>query len=260
MYRWNPDNQLRFDLAYVKFQYDTPEENTDDRDEQRFIMNLTYFHRFSPYLHMEWDVYTYLYHQIYLFNPQSQNNNWNRVFKLNPRVHYRNGRLTNKISSTVLANYTVYDFENRLTNKSSFIYRRFSLSDSLMIPVYKRFGLVLLGRFELEEQGSFFKEAFSQQVVQSLQSYLLNIQLVNERVLNMRVALGYSRYMEKRWRHIPRKQLNREIINSGPFLNVSYNNSPGLVLNGYVTLSTLDDSNIRKTRVSTGQLRLYYNF
>jgi hypothetical protein len=260
MYNWNTKNSLRFNLAYIKFQHDTPEDNTDDRDEQRFIVNMLYRHRFSQFMTMEWLVYTYLYHQIYIYNPQSQNNNWNRILKIQPRLHYRNGKISNKLSSSVLANYTVYDFEEQLVNKTSFIFRKYVISDSLQIPVYKKFGLVIMGRMELEDKGNFLKDRFEQIIVQSYQSHLLNIHLLNESILNMRISVGYSNFMRREWRHIPNKRMSRKIINEGPFVNLSYDKSSNLKLICNITLNTLDDSNTKITKFSTGYLKLYYNF
>jgi len=260
LYNWNDNNTIKFNIAYIKFQHDTPEDNTDDRDEQRFILNLNYFRKINPYLSMEWLVYTYLDHQIYLFNPQSQNNKWNRIVKIQPRIHYRNGKLINKLSTSVLANYTVYDFEEQLENKTSFIFRKYMLSDSLQIPLYRRIHLVLLGRMELEDKGNFIKNKFEQILVQSYRSYLLNIYLLNESFLNMRVSLGYSNYLRRDWRHIPTKRMARKIINEGPFVNIAYDSSANLKLICNVTLNSRDDSNMRKSRSSTGYLKLYYNF
>lgn len=259
-YLHHPGNRLQMNFTYVKKQYDTPEGNTDDRDEQRFILNMNYFYRFSHYLDMEWMLYTYMNHLIYISAPQSQNNKWNRIIKLQPAITYRNGRLSNKLKTSVLANYSVYDFDEKLTRKTSFIIRKYSISDSLLIPVYKRFSLVLLGRLELEDKGNFFKARFEQKVVQSYQSQLINIHLVNERIFNTRLSVGYSYFVRRDWRHIPDKKLSREITNSGPFINIIYANIPDLRLSTYLALSVLDDSRLKKTSDSKGYLKLYYNF
>jgi hypothetical protein len=221
---------------------------------------MDYFYRFSSLLSMNWMFYADLNHMIYLYNPQSQNNKWDRRFKLKPSVSYRNGGFSNKLSTSVLANYSVYDFDEQLPLKTSFIIRRYSLSDSLMIPVYKRFSFVLLGRIELEDKGNFFEKEFEQKVVQSYRSHLLNIHIMNKSILNMRISAGYSTFVRRNWRHLPVKRLSRRISNNGPFINIAYRTTPNLLLSAYVAFSTFDDSNLKKTRDSKGHLKLYYNF
>ncbi|MBD3224907.1 MAG: hypothetical protein GF313_09265 [Caldithrix sp.] len=258
-YRFNNRQSIHFDIDYIKLQYDTPDdENFDDRDEQRFILNLDYHHRFSPYLKMEWFTYAYLFHQIYIFKERSNNNNWNQVFKLNPRIHYEYKRLKNTLSTEILANYTIYDFENGQQVKS-FVFRKYTLSDSIRYRAFGRVFLGLFGRIELEDKGSFFKEDFAQQIVQSYRSYFLNGFIENRYFLKFKVRLGYTRYMRKEWRHLPQKQKYREVINHGPYLNISYDAPGRMVFSAHSSLNLLEDSRGPSSRYGTGYLRLYYN-
>ena len=137
-YKITEDQYIDVNLAYVKLQYDTPDKtyNNDDRDEQRFVFNIKYKYRFSPVLNMDILAYSYLFHQIYIFSEQSINNSWNRIFKLNPQVNYITDRIRNRLSTEVLANYTVYDFEHLITNTRSFVFRKYSFSDSISVRLF----------------------------------------------------------------------------------------------------------------------------
>ncbi len=261
-YKIDQNNHFSIDFDYVKLQYDTPDSvnNNDDRDEQRFVVHLNYTHRFSPLLEMRWQAYTYLYHQIYIFREQSANNNWNRVFRLNPQVIYKYNNTTNTLSTSVQANYTVYDFDPKSEQIRSYIFRKYTISDSLITPFYKKLNIGIHSRLELEEKGSFFKDEFAQNKIQSHRSQFLNIFLYHEKIFQMRVTAGYSLYARQEWRHVPVKKKVRDIVNQGPYLTLLYHHSERLDFSAYAALSTLDDSQSSKTSYSTGQIKLYYNF
>lgn len=260
-YRFNPRHRLDFNLSYVKLEYDTPDSiyNNDDRDEQRFVFNLNYFYRLNPLLTMEWKAYTYLFHQIYIFKEQSQNNNWNRVIKLNPRITYKYGRVSNRLSTQVLANYTVYDFDHLFTQPKSYIFRKYSLADSLTLRLFGANYLGLQERLELEDKGSFYKDDFSQQVLQSYQSEFLNVHFSNRHFFYFNVSAGYNFYRRREWRYLPVKRLNRTVSNQGPYLSVSYNHPQRLVFSGYLAYAYLDDSMLStRSNYYLGHIRLHF--
>lgn len=259
-YRFSENRRLNFNLAYIKVEYDTPDSvyNNDDRDEQRFVFNLNYFQRFSPLLTMEWKAYTYLFHQIYIYKEQSQNNNWNRVYKLNPRLTYNYGRVSNRLSTQVLANYTVYDFDYLYAQPKSYIFRKYSLADSLTLRIAGANYLGLQGRLELEDKGSFYKEDFAQQVLQSYQTEFLNVLFSNRRFLYFNLTAGMTFYRRRDWRYLPVKRLNRLVTNQGPYLTLSYNSPQRLLFSAYIAYAQLDDSLNGKSNYFSGHIRLQY--
>lgn len=260
-YLFNAQRWLQLEMAYVKLQYDTPDSivNNDDRDEQRYVFNLNYFQKFSPVFSMSWEAYAYFFHQIYIFKEQSMNNSWNRVYKLNPRVNYEYGRLSNTLSTQVLANYTVYDFEDTLAQTRSFVFRKYTFSDSLILRLFAENYAGIFTRLELEDKGSFFEKEYAQQVLQSYRSQFYNFFVFNDYFFYFHVKVGYTVYNRREWRHIPLKKLSREITNQGPYLTLSYRRSQRLTFSAYAALSTLTDSKAGRAHYATGYLRLYYN-
>jgi len=251
--------RLDFNFAYAKLEYDTPDSSFDDRDEQRFVFTAGYSHRFSPLLLMEWNAYTYLFHQMYIFQEQSSNNSWNRVFKLNPRLKYNYGPVANTLSTQVLANYTVFDFDHLFPQPRSFIFRKYTLSDSLDLHIFKENYFGFHGRLELEDKGSFYKRENSQQVLQSYTSEFLNIFLVNKRIFYLNVSSGYTYYRRREWRWLPKKDLTRNISNSGPFLKILYNNPQRLYFSAYIAYLYLKDSAAVDSKYFTGHIRMNYS-
>ncbi len=260
-YRLDQHKSLNLSLDFVKLQYDTPDENNlDDRDEQRFIINLGYRHRFSPYLTLNWLTYVYLLHQVYIYEQRSINNHWNRVFKLNPNLVYQYKRLRNTLSTEVLANYTVYDFEEQTADTRSFVFRKYSFADSLRYRIIGQIHIGIFTRYELEDKGSFFKSDFAQQVVQSYRSRFINLFLENRYFFRFYVRVGYTRYKRKEWRHIPQRRHYRTITNEGPYVRLQYHSSNRIMFTAHASLSDLEDTRGPKTHYATGYLRMNYFF
>ncbi|MEJ2053736.1 MAG: hypothetical protein P8X42_07425 [Calditrichaceae bacterium] len=261
VYRINENQAINMDLAYSKLQYDTPDEqNTEDRDEQRFVAEIGYDHTISEYLNLQCTLYTYFYHKIYLSSEQSQNNNWNKIYKLNPKLKYQYGRIRNKLDTQVLANYSIYDFEAYFTKTRSFIFRKYTLADSLVYQLYGSVNLGVFTRIELEDKGNYFKNNGTQQLVQSYQSDFFNLFIENTSIFNFNVRIGYTFYKRIEWRHIPEKMKNRTINNTGPFISARYGISKKIIFSIYASYSKLDDSAVHPTNYSTGSLKLNYLF
>ncbi|HES58965.1 MAG TPA: hypothetical protein ENO18_00920 [Caldithrix sp.] len=259
-YRIDARKKIEFDMTYSKFQYDTPEKNTEDRDEQRFIIDLGYDQILSEYLSMKWTLYTYFFHKIYLSSEQSQNNNWNRIIALNPKINYQYGRIRNRFDTEILANYTVYDFEELFTKTRSYVFRKYSLSDSLIYQIYGKINGGFYTRIELEDKGHFFQTQWQQQIVQSYHSDFYNIFIENENFIGFNFRFGYTYYDRIEWRHLPKKQRNRIIINKGPYISIRFHITNRIYFAVYASLSNLDDSAIGATNYSSGKLRLDYFF
>jgi hypothetical protein len=259
-FRLAENKNLDLDFSYVKLQYDTPDSivNNDDRDEQRFVFNIDYRQQLSSLLSMQWQSYAYFFHQIYIFREQSLNNSWNRIYKLNPRIVYQSEFLTNVLSTQVLANYTVYDFEDTLSQTRSYVFRKYTFSDSLTGRVFAQNYAGIFYRLELEDKGSFYQEEFAQQLIQTYRSYFYNFFLYNDHFLFVNIRLGYTIYNRKEWRHLPEKKLNRKITNRGPYINLSYNQTRRLMLSANASLLTLCDSKSKTTHYMTGYIRLNY--
>ncbi len=261
-YRINAKQSISLNSAYVKLQYDTPDSivNNDDRDELGFVSTLRYQWHISPVLTLSFVGYVYLYHQIYIYKERSMNNNWNRIYKLNPRIYYRWGAISNRLSTEVLANYTIYDFDYLTPDPRSFVFRKYTFSDSLLIRYLTHQFVGTYYRLELEDKGSFFEKEFAQQVLQSYDSRFFTVFLRNDHFLFLRADIGYTYYRRKEWRHVPVKKLNRTLTNQGPYLELSYNILPKILFSANTSFLTLADSRQPRRHYITGKLKLSYFF
>ena len=131
----------------------------------RFITNIVYWRTISPYFSAGLHANLYLYHQIYIDGSKSANNNWNRIFLLAGSFRHRlPNLLEHRNRLKILANYTVYDFEEKLTEIRSYIHRKLIYSDTLDIRLSKGMNFVTVYQLEKEDNGTFFKNLFAQQI------------------------------------------------------------------------------------------------
>lgn len=140
--RISTSDTIRFSGSASILRYDTPHpENVDDRDELWYSLNLTMLHRLNPYVHLKVAADVNLAHLVYLFAERSGSNAWNRVIRLAPTVQYVPSRAFSTANTfEVLANYTVYDFENSpFVQVTSFSFRQFALVDSTRWKFSRRF-------------------------------------------------------------------------------------------------------------------------
>jgi len=258
------DEKNRFNMQFnlVKFQYDTPDSitNNDDRDEVRFIGLLRYSRQFSPLLQAELEGYANLFHKIYIYKEQSANNNWNRIYRLSARIQYRNDRWHNILNTEVLANYTVYDFEEMFTVPRSFIFRRYFLSDSIQAPLLPKLDLGIYTQIELEDRGTFFEKQFSQQLVESSKSFYYDLFLRVKNILLFEVEIGINLFQREGWKYIPVKIKDREIRRSSPYLRVVYPLGRKVKFYSSISKNFLSDKGREQREYTTGSINLIYSF
>jgi hypothetical protein len=144
--------------------YDTPHAlNVEDRDEQMFTLGIGTAHSLGRYLDLGVNMSGSSSHTVYLFAERSANNYVNRILRLGPRVVYRPFERCSSINTfEVLANYTVYDFEEQAASVRSFSYRQFSWVDSTIVPITSRVSLDFHIYLRLYERGQLRWDEFTE--------------------------------------------------------------------------------------------------
>jgi hypothetical protein len=159
--------------------YDTPSnQNVEDRDELLVAVTLATSHRISPSLTLSLVLDGTQSHTVYLLKERSANNSINRVLRLSPRTTFRPVPwITSMNAFEVLANYTVYDFEQQLASVKSFSYRQFGCIDSTSIDLTHRLGIDFYAYWRVYERGqlkwSEFRERTENSAVE--QTYALQL-------------------------------------------------------------------------------------
>jgi hypothetical protein len=182
----SPSDTFAFSGAVSILRYDTPNENYDDRDEQLIALSLSSMHRLGSVLWVGFGAEVTLSHVVYLFGKTSTlggfspsaNNYRNRIFRLSSRSLYRPVRqVTSYNTFEVLANYTVYDFEQLVTSVQSYAYRQFGWMDSSSVELTHRVGLDFFGYLKLYENGQLKWAEFSERTENSFVDRTLSSQL-----------------------------------------------------------------------------------
>jgi len=114
--------------------YDTPSAlNYDDRDELSALATVSYARRLSPIVSVGVSLSGQNVHIVFLRAQRSAQNNINRVLRLSPTVYINGAVVTMQPQCEVLANYTVYDFEETAGATRSYSFRQMSYRDSVRV-------------------------------------------------------------------------------------------------------------------------------
>ncbi len=152
--RWRitPRDTLTAEASSWLLRYDTPSElNFDDRDELTTLVTLQYGRRVSDILSAGFTLSGQSVHLVFLRAQRSALNNINRVVRLAPYVKIEGRTVQMQPVCEVLANFTVYDFEEQGSSVRSFSFRQISLRDSIVIRLGGTLSLeshILLRYFE----------------------------------------------------------------------------------------------------------------
>lgn len=149
--------------------YDTPsDENFEDRDELLIAASIATTHRITRHLDVAVTLDGNLSHLVYLLKERSANNNINRVLRLSPRTTFRPAPFfTTTNGFEVLANYTVYDFEEQTTLVRSFSYRQFGWIDSTTVRFTDRLAFDFFLYLKLYERGQLRWSEFTERLENS---------------------------------------------------------------------------------------------
>ncbi len=258
----SPRDRLSSNFSYTKYEYASPDTAQHiDEDDLRFIGDVAYRHRFSDYFEGALHLNLYLYHQIYIHASRSGNNNWNRIYQMQPifRLHIP-GVLENTNSLKILANYTVYDFEEYLPKIRSYIYRKMIFSDSLALYLTPVMKLQLLYQLEKEDNGTFFKDVFAEQVSRELTSHFIDLSLIYSRLHRLKMITGWNWYIRKEWSHTPEFHQSRNYFAFSPRLTLMLSLTNRLMLHMTYAPKMYRDIDIPSRYYVTGYLRLKYVF
>jgi len=244
-------DELAFIGSSNLLRYDTPsEDNLDDRDELLIFLSLSELHRFSPYLTLRVSAHASLNHLVYIFSERSANNNWNRVIRLSPQVDYTpSQRFQTKNLFEVLANYTVYDFEEQVPSIRSFSFRQFAFVDSTSWNFSRTFGTDIFSQIKFYERGELNWQEFKERPIQFFEEITLAFRLRYTRENKMLFAPGGRYFRQTRYAC---KQGERTFdyaqSSYGPTCDIEFRLSErsSVVLNGWYEILKQKDTVVRK--------------
>ncbi len=230
--------------------YDTPSSlNVEDRDELLVVGSLATSHRVSSALELGITLDGTISHTVYLLKERSANNSINRILRLGPRTLVRPASfLTSANMFEVLANYTVYDFEQQVAEARSFSYRQFAWVDSTVIRVTERVGLHFFSYIKLYERGQLNWREFTERTENAFSDQTYALQLRFSPSAAVIFAVGMQYYSQSRYRFEgSEKRLDTFQRSIGPTCLLSYDLGMAGQLNfrGWYESRRLTDGTLR---------------
>lgn len=226
---------LQVNGSISRYRYDTPENNTDDRDEFRLNLSIAEIHHFSQLLKFIMSGNVNLYHLVYIFGERSANNNWMRIFRLNPQLIYQPNKKIRMVHQLeLLANYVDYDYEigSSTTDLRSYVFRRFSLAEEINTQVTDRTSIFINYKLELEENGKLDWERWTEFLLTNRESHWLRFS-INYRLkdkLMISPGLLFLKRIEKRQSYLASPLgsdgQSANLTSYGPTFKIIYHPNP----------------------------------
>ena len=246
-FSWFPTyhDSLAFLSAVRKRQYDTSDTaNYDDRDRLRYEFDLLYGHKFSSTFRVYSHAEVTLEHLVYIFGEKSDQNHWNRIFKLKPEVSFEPyWGWHNCARFELVANSTDYDFELDPAFIKSSIYRRYTAADSLAWEITPGWALSLDYTIGFEDGGRFLWDEWIQQISEEYRTQQMRAVFIRRTPAGIHFDAGVSLYERKGWEYkiepgigtvkTPFMYLSRW----GPLLQLTYPSVSGLSIRAVGDLS-----------------------
>jgi hypothetical protein len=198
-YNLSLSNRIEFSGSASILRYNTP-SNNDDRDELNYLIYVG--HKYDNFRNLQLinSLDINLYHSVYIFGEKSSNNNWNRIIRFtskNTFTPFRGFRTANTFS--VMANYTVYDFEDIISTVRSYSFRQFNFKDSTNYLISRDFGIDLFGEIKLYERGELNWREFAVRPLNYFEDRIIHTLLdyfFNEKIT---VSAGFRFYEQRRY-------------------------------------------------------------
>jgi len=232
--------------------YDTPSnDNFDDRDEFSSSIGLFYGKYFSPIFKANIQIELIQTHLVFLKSQRSAMNNWNRVLRLVPSFDYSYRGVSFKPRFEIIANYTVYDFEDETGNTRSFSFRQIGLSDS--IKVFLTNNLFVQSRLfaRYYERGILYWGNFSEIPQTSNLESFVNFLIYSAIYKNVIIGVGGRFYKLQQhnltFSGLPKHQNYFEQFNYGPEVNINLHllNNSNVSISGWFDFRQLNKRTLK---------------
>jgi predicted RNA-binding protein with PUA-like domain len=238
-------DRLKIDGSASILRYDTPDSlNVDDRDELLLALSVEETHNFSQYLSVGIEANVTLSHLVYLDRLQSANNNWNRVLSLSPRISLRPVRwFVSENIGEVVANYTVYDFEEQVASVKSFSFRQVSWSDSTTIALNHRIDFSFSGTLRAYERGILKWKEFKEKPLDYFVEKSLWPRFLYRTIQDVALSVGYRYFSRDQYSYDgTSRTLTHSIVTAGPTVGVEWHGVGGtsVLLSGWRESSAVD--------------------
>lgn len=200
--RISPNDALRVDYSVSLLQDDKPSTlNLTAQDVFTTIVSATVEHRFSDIFSGSLTGMAAMKHIVYLKAANSANNQWYRRFSIVPSFAYSGAIVRFVPSFELAANYTVYDYANKIANITSTSQRYISTNDTAIVRLGARTNISALLQLRYEETANLFWDDFKESPQEAKTSQFYKLMLNTEPIANLAASIG-GRYFVASSRYI----------------------------------------------------------
>ncbi len=233
-YRFSNTNFLSAVGSASLLRYDTDlEENYDDRDELEY--NFYLLHGYNNLRNFDIQTkFDYIESDLsYIFSQRSANNYKNRIYRLSSLSNFAPvENIVTRNFVQVLANYTVYDFEDIVSQVQSFSYRQLLIRDSTSYAFHPNFEFLFNGELRFYEQGQFNNDDFSVKPISYFEEQFYSPELACVPVSLLRLSAGFRYFKQVRYRYEDAEKQTSGVYRSyGPFGKIFLYLNNGSIVN-----------------------------
>lgn len=196
-------NSINLTGSASLLRYDTDfQQNFDDRDELETIFAAMHNYNNLLNFNLQTRLEVLVSKLNYIYSQRSANNYTNRIYKLSSLSQYTPVKnLTTQNYFLVLANYTVYDFDDIISEVQSFSYRQLSARDSTTFYLTDRLSIGFIGELKFYEQGQFNNDNFSVRPIAYFVEQLYNPSINYSVNYFMNIGIGYNYFQQQRYQY-----------------------------------------------------------
>lgn len=240
-------------------QYDTPsKQNFDDRDEFRSIFKAIFNHRFSRFTNIEVSFENIQNHLVYLFSQRSNMNNWNKVYRFSPTVRYKNDFLQINPKLEVLANYTIYDFANKLSATKSLSLRNISYRDSILILFTEQIECRTQFKYQMSERSLLNWQEFSEYPQIRINEFFIK-SLFIRKYIKGEIGIGCN-FFDYQQSKIQENLVDYDIMSISPVVMIAYRYSDWqLEFNGWYEFQYQNKKKLNEIANMNLSINIFFN-
>jgi len=200
-----------------------------DRDIMTKLASIEHLHIFSSYLRLRTELGFNNFHQIYLSDRLSANNNYNETYVLSSRVFIKpSHRFKIEQNYSIQANYISYDFEKETESSRNKILRRGSSSTRIFFSYSPRLDFDIGYTYRYEDYGQLlWRDQWVSRRSWERKTHRVNLGFSYQIGKKLYIFPKYDYEIKKEWDHIlGKKNLSHKFYRDMISLKVNYFTDP----------------------------------
>ena len=176
----------------------------NDRDILTTLVWGEYLHIFNSYFNFRIEGGFRNFHQLYMSNRLSSNNNHNQTYLLSPTLSWKpNRKLNLRQGYSIQANYIYYDYENARESQKNKLFRRASSASQIIYRHNRRLVFSFDYIYKYEDYGQLlWKEQWAQKVSWDRRTNTFSFSMDYQPVRKVSFSPKYTYEKRKSWDHV----------------------------------------------------------